>query len=219
QRYASQISRVEELSGPKFNSSKSNSTEESDGKNKSDEIAKRIEEAKSNGWGFQVKEFVQGKKYAVMALGIILTFVMGGFVAASAINGDSGLASGLSGFKGALVALNNNSENSEEETQSTVNIDVPNGKITQTVQSGEGVTHLARRTIATHLENSEHSLTAEQKIYAEDHLRKTVNKNSLEPGEEVVFTLENVEKAIDEAISLEEWQLDNLKQYTQNMQL
>jgi hypothetical protein len=86
-------------------------------------------------------------------------------------------------------------------------------------EAGDGMTHLARRALTHTLEtNPDISLTAEQKVYAEDYLQKHVGGNqALHPGSTVEFSKEAVNQAIESAKSLNEAQLAHLKQYSQRV--
>lgn len=85
----------------------------------------------------------------------------------------------------------------------------------ETAVRGDGVTHLARRTLANYLEkNPDSSLTPAHKIYIEDYLRKNAGfTGRVFVGTSVEFEKELIQKAIDEAKNLNEGQLKNLQKY------
>lgn len=85
----------------------------------------------------------------------------------------------------------------------------------ETAGQGDGLTHLARRSLANYLEkNSDQSLTAEHKIYIEDYLRKKVGYNKgLKVGNSVEFSKSLIQDAIQQSKTLNEKQLQNLHQY------
>ena len=62
--------------------------------------------------------------------------------------------------------------------------------IVQVAAKSEGVTHLARRAVKEYLSATQENLNAEQKIYAEDYLRKQTGKKALEIGEKIEFSKE-----------------------------
>ena len=86
---------------------------------------------------------------------------------------------------------------------------------TEKAQVGEGLTHLARRVLSKYLKD--HSLTfqlrAEHKIYIEDYLAKAMGGRWLNLGEEVTFSVELIQEAIDQAQKLTPEQIQNLSQY------
>ena len=81
---------------------------------------------------------------------------------------------------------------------------------------GEGVTHLARKTLKEYLEETEMELdlTSEHKIFIEDYLQKKTGNKSLKLGEKITFSEELIVKAINEALKLTPEQLNNLKKYS-----
>lgn len=85
----------------------------------------------------------------------------------------------------------------------------------ETAGKGDGLTHLARRSLANYLEkNSDSTLTPEHKIYIEDYLRKNVGFNKgVKIGTSVEFSKEMVQNAIEKSKNLNEKQLKNLHKY------
>ncbi len=92
------------------------------------------------------------------------------------------------------------------------------GAFVETAEAGDGMTHLARRALTHTLEqDSNLSLSAEQKVYVEDYLRKNVDQKAVSTGTSVEFSKETISKAIDSAKSLNGAQLANLKKYSQRV--
>ncbi len=87
-------------------------------------------------------------------------------------------------------------------------------------EAGDGITHLARKALAHHLEkNADSSLTAEHKVYIEDYLQKKVgSQNGLAIGQTVEFSKSLINEAIASAKNLNDSQLQNLQQYSGNVQ-
>lgn len=85
---------------------------------------------------------------------------------------------------------------------------------TQKAQTGEGVTHLARRALKNYLGEKNLSLSAEHKIYIEDYLQNQIGSEGLIPGEEITFSRGLIEEAISQAQLLTDTQLNNLEQYS-----
>lgn len=83
-------------------------------------------------------------------------------------------------------------------------------------ERGNGSTHLARRALAHYLEkNTDSSLTAEHKIYIEDYLRKNVNfQGSVTPNTSIEFSKDLIQQSIEKSKTLNDRQLQNLKQYS-----
>jgi hypothetical protein len=88
------------------------------------------------------------------------------------------------------------------------------GSFVETAGKGEGMTHLARRSVANYLEkNSDSELTVEHKIYIEDYLRKHVAKKGIHAGTTVEFSKSLITEAISKSKTLNEKQLKNLHKY------
>ncbi|MDD5221373.1 MAG: hypothetical protein PHV47_02110 [Candidatus Pacebacteria bacterium] len=84
---------------------------------------------------------------------------------------------------------------------------------TETAQSGDGITHLARRAMNQYL--NEHGqnaslLSRAHKTYVEDYLQNTIGDYGLQIGEKISFSKTLIEKAIDSALQLTNAQLDNI---------
>jgi len=90
------------------------------------------------------------------------------------------------------------------------------GKIlTEKAEPGDGVTHLARRTLKDYLaEHPREDLTLEHKIYIEDYLKDMTGSQPLEIGDELSFSEDLIKEAIDASFNLTPNQLENLKQYS-----
>lgn len=86
----------------------------------------------------------------------------------------------------------------------------------ETAESGDGLTHLARRAATHYLEkNTDSSITAEHRIYIEDYLRKKVgHEGGTHIGTSVAFSKDLIREAIDSSKQLDDRQLENLKQYS-----
>ncbi|MEX0877978.1 MAG: hypothetical protein WDZ40_03945 [Candidatus Spechtbacterales bacterium] len=187
-----------ELSGPRFH-----------------EKTQKTEKSYNNGWGGKIKNTLKKKKSVIVAFGIILTSIVGGVLLASTLN------SGTESLQSNLTAAVNTETVVTTNNTSTLNItsESATGEITQTASYGEGTTHLARKAVSEYLAVSGVELNAEQKIYAEDYLRKATGSQSLEEGDVLIFAASNIKSAVDASLALQEWQLNNLSQYTQNVQL
>lgn len=85
--------------------------------------------------------------------------------------------------------------------------------VTETAAKSEGVTHLARKAIKKYLANTEETLNAEQKIYAEDYLKRQIGSQSLRIGQTLEFKTDLIKTGIDQAKALNQQQIENLSKY------
>lgn len=92
------------------------------------------------------------------------------------------------------------------------------GKFTEVANNGDGVTHLARRALANFetvaADKVPETFTNEQRIFVEDYLMKNTSTEWLDLGEEVNFSEELVQEAIEQAAELDDAKQANLKQYS-----
>lgn len=113
------------------------------------------------------------------------------------------------------AASSNNTANAEEKNPE--NISASNNAVksdaTQTAQKGESMTHLARRAIKGYLESNGKTLTSEQKIYAEDYVRKNTPAQKLKVGQSITFGEEVIETAVEKSEKLTEKQIKNLEKF------
>jgi len=109
----------------------------------------------------------------------------------------------------------------EEIALETPEIQIPvsqeAGKYLETAQTGEGITHLARRALKKYLQENpqDFEVTAEHKIYIEDYLAKKMGDRWLNLGEKVEFSEPLLKEAIEKAKDLTPAQLQNLTQFSQ----
>ncbi len=95
---------------------------------------------------------------------------------------------------------------------------IPEGRkegtqIIETAAPGEGMTHLARRALKDYLEDSpQEELAKEHKIYIEDYLKDKKGAHGLEIGEEISFSKDLIQEAINASEELTEHQLEIIKQ-------
>ncbi len=101
----------------------------------------------------------------------------------------------------------------KEETEIEDEDFVETNIFTETAQSGDGITHLARKAMNQYL--NEHGqnaslLTRAHKTYIEDYLQNTIGDYGLQVGEKISFSKNLIEKAIDSALQLTDAQLNNI---------
>ncbi len=89
------------------------------------------------------------------------------------------------------------------------------GSYREKAQPGDGLTHLARRAVSSYLREKGQTLSAEQRIYAEDYIQKRIPGGSrwLEIGEEVEISWELVGEGIQRAEQLGQSEIANLQIY------
>jgi hypothetical protein len=88
----------------------------------------------------------------------------------------------------------------------------------ETAKKGDGLTHLARRALASYSEEKNIDLSDEEKIYVEDYVQKRLAPEKtglrhLEIGEEVEISVELIEEAVASAKLLTPTEIENLSQY------
>lgn len=189
----------EDSSGPKFNSG----------------VDKKIAQAQNNGWGKQFEKFMQEKKYTLLVAIGIITLMAVGFFIGNTLNTDTLPASFTSQIgtvtdKSILFAETGTTNNGSVQVTSSFDGNI----VTEIAQTGDGITHLARKALAIYLINSTTELNAEQLVYAEDFLQNLTGTQLLNVGEIITFSAQDIKTAITGALGLTDLQLENLKLYT-----
>lgn len=186
-------------SGPKFNSG----------------VDKKIAQAQNNGWGKQFEKFVQEKKYTLLVAIGIITLMAVGFFIGNTLNTDTlpaSFTSQIGTITNESILLAETGATNDTSTQVTSSFD---GNVaTEIAQTGDGITHLARRALATYLASETIGLNAEQLVYAEDFLQNLTGTQLLNVGEIITFSAQDIETSITGALELTDLQLENLKLYT-----
>ncbi len=275
----------QEQKGPVFDdSAKLSKDSEPEVKDSEQTIREKIEEAKNDGWGKNVKEFFGSKGGILLPLGVIALAVVLSLVAISVIDGNKDIEDitpimSISDVKDADKDEEVEDREQGEQDQTTTPIEqnetpkgeddktveetiqanetettpptetIPaeeetqpqetraeqetsssdktpetaqvqptftedNSSIIMTAQAGDGITHLARRTIQQTLLENDIELSAEQLVYAEDYLQNMTGSQWLEIGQTVEFSQDDIGGAINAAQGLQDWQVQNLTQYT-----
>ncbi|MFY9457998.1 MAG: hypothetical protein WAP23_03695 [Candidatus Spechtbacterales bacterium] len=203
-----------------------------------DNIRERIEASKSNGWGAQIAKLARSQKKKLLIFAAMALIFMGGSYLSNRNNTDNVPPLGNEDLPGSAINLS-----SSEDAATSGKNDVPlnvldikinedgevifsdeenegdEGSITKTASRGDGITHLARSAIKDYLAESGKTLSAEQKIYAEDYAQNKIGSESLEVGQKISFSKDLLGEAVRNAEALEQWQLENLKQYTSQVSL
>ncbi len=88
----------------------------------------------------------------------------------------------------------------------------------QVAEKGEGITHLARKSVTSYMQDNNLDLSDEERIYVEDFLQKEIQKEEgksmIEIGDEIEFSPDLIEEGIDGADNLTPDDLNNLSQYS-----
>jgi len=178
------------------------------------------------GWRDRVKNWL--KQNSSIILAIVVIFVLAGGIYAYTHNNqaieltESELLANIDLTD--LTEENNIETGEEDEQQGTggpiIEI-LEQEAFTETAQKGDGITHLARRALAKHLEriggNSE--LTKEHKIFIEDYMQNKTGNNILQIGETRTFTKNLITEAIQASKQLTQEQLNKIAPFAQNVNL
>lgn len=104
----------------------------------------------------------------------------------------------------------------QKENSAVISSSNDSGKVyTVYANSGEGITHLARRALDKYLQEAEGSfeLTSEHKIYIEDYLQNRTGTQIIEVDHQETFSESLIEEALSNAEQLTLGSLNNLKKY------
>jgi hypothetical protein len=145
----------------------------------------------SPGWGGKTKAWLSKYFYKVILPVIIIVLVGYG-----------------------IASRNGGNVNEDISPLESNNFEDAQALVSQTIGSGEGRIHVARRAIAWFLsENSDISLTAGQKVYLETVLAQNINKDLFKTGETVTFSDQEILNEIENARNLKPSQLDKWEAY------
>lgn len=207
-----------------------------------EDIRSKIESSKSNGWGAQLTGFIgRSKKRLIVLVAIIALFSASSYLSnKSQSEQDEEGAKKSSGIAGISQNIPEqlNEPNSENQTlQESLDIklgedgqvilekenpqeakllaEIADGDvITVSAQRGDGITHLARQALKEYLEKEGKTLSAEQKVYAEDYTQNKTGNELLEIDQKLSFAKDLLKEAVEKAESLSSLQIENLKKYT-----
>lgn len=173
----------------------------------------------------QAKAWIQENLRIIVSVFIVAAIALG-------IYSYSQRTQTVSDETGSLLETRGGEENTaatEEEAQDAVKAEVKTGVVVtpelsreteisfvEQAERGNGATHLARRALAHYLEkNPDSSLTAEQKVYIEDYLRKNVSfRGAVTTDTSVEFSKALISQGIEKSKTLNDRQLQNLKKYS-----
>lgn len=105
-------------------------------------------------------------------------------------------------------------ENSSNVAQAKEETKTSTGSvIKETAEKSEGVTHLARKAVKEYSQSANETLIPEQKIYAEDYLKRQIGSQPLEIGQTIEFQTDMIKTGIEKAKQLNEKQIENLSKF------
>ena len=107
----------------------------------------------------------------------------------------------------------------EKDIEEAIENIIPQGRkegssIVEKAAKGDGVTNLARRALKDYTTDNPQELTNEHKIFIEDYIKDKTGSNPLEVGEEITFSENLIEEAINASLELTPEQLNDLEQYS-----
>ncbi len=105
----------------------------------------------------------------------------------------------------------NTAQTTPANTPASTNTD--QAGLNQTAQKGDSMTTMARRAIKGYLEKNGKTLSSEQKIYAEDYVRKLTPAKKIKLGQTLTFSEEVIKTAVEKSEKLTEKQIKNLGKF------
>lgn len=88
------------------------------------------------------------------------------------------------------------------------------GSMVEKAEKGEGITHLARKAVKNYLTNNSQNLSNEHKVYIEDYIKDKIGSRPLEVGEEISFSQDLIQEAVNASKNLTPEQLKVIEQYS-----
>ena len=103
-------------------------------------------------------------------------------------------------------------------TSSIPEVKKESDKIIATAAKGNGATHLARQALKEYLQDKpelSQNLEPEHRVFIEDYLRKNIGQpvKNLKVGDQLIFSDNDIQSAIDKALALNDGQIKNLGKY------
>ena len=103
-------------------------------------------------------------------------------------------------------------------TSSIPEVKKESDKIIATAAKGNGATHLARQALKEYLKDKpelSQNLEPEHRVFIEDYLRKNIGQpvKNLRTGDQLIFSDNDIQSAIDKALALNDGQIKNLGKY------
>jgi len=172
----------------------------------------------TGGWGKMARDWL--KRYgSSIVLPIVALAILAGGIYLYANQSTEETIFLTEDNSASLVDLDQETTLSDQQTQEDITETIPAvkkeaGSIIETAVNGDGITHLARRALEHYLEENSQELTNEHKIYIEDYLKDTTDSRPLEAEEEVSFSEDLIQEAIDASLQLSPEQLKNLEKYS-----
>ncbi len=105
-------------------------------------------------------------------------------------------------------------EDEKKNNDTSVDIQKNDSEITVKARMGDGVTHLARNAVSEYIKEKNISLSKEQRLYAETVLKNTYYQKSLNAGQDIAFSLDDLSDTVQKAQNLTEGQIHAWSKYT-----
>ncbi len=179
------------------------------------------------GWGKKTKGWINRYGSSVVLPIIALLILAGGiYLYASQRTGEeAGISLKENGASTEGVILNSEGEPiigqeiAQRPEEPVIQEIIPesreeSGQLIEKALVGEGVTHLARRALKNYLRDNSQELTNEHKVYVEDYLKDKAGSKPLEVGQEIAFSQNLIEEAIDASLGLTPEQLKIIEGYS-----
>jgi len=172
----------------------------------------------TGGWGKMIREWLKKYGSSVVLPIVALAILAGGIYLYANQSGEESIfltednSADLVDFDQEIIP--SDQQNQEDTTEPIPAAKKEAGSIIETAVGGDGITHLARRALGHYLEENSQELTNEHKIYIEDYLKDTTDSRPLEVEEEVSFSEDLIQEAIDASSQLSPEQLEILEQYS-----
>ncbi len=105
-------------------------------------------------------------------------------------------------------------ENESKNNDISVYIQRTDSAITVKARIGDGVTHLARNAVSDYIKEKNISLSKEQRLYSETVLKDKYYQKSLNTGQDIAFSLDDLSDTVQKAQNLTEGQIHAWSKYT-----
>ena len=207
------------------------------------DLPEGLELLEGNGWGAKATKWIKNN-FSAIILPIIALIILGGGIYLYSQQKGEGLDVNQEDLESGITTIDLGETEPVAETETVVKEELNKEEpIKQTVEgetttiveqnkedvvipqvnkniyqqkadSGEGITHLARKALKEYLSDKNLKLTAEHKIFIEDYMQNRTGTRLLDLNEGVTFSRSLIEEAIGQAQQLTDLQLHNLEQYS-----
>ncbi len=105
-------------------------------------------------------------------------------------------------------------EDEKKNNDISVYIQRTDSAITVKARIGDGVTHLARNAVSDYIKEKNISLSKEQRLYSETVLKNKYYQKTLNTGQDIAFSLDDLSDTVQKAQNLTEGQIHAWSKYT-----